>query len=207
VPGGGVVALDLKVMTARWFGVDRIEIYRNGQLVKVLNPKSKPSDIVDFDGKVAIDVPPQDSWVVVVAMGLEDQNLMSPVALDVAFGEIQLSKVTSDAFALIPVVNTFFAPIPILPDWYPIPAYAVTNAIYLDTNNNGDYDPPLPLPDFCSKPCDPLSTEVQCPDGQQCLTTPDAMNTCGVFIPGTCDHRFPWAEGGGGSSASDAGAP
>ena len=70
------------------------------------------------------------------------------------FGEIQLSKVTSDAFALIPVVNTFFGSTPTLPDWFPIPAYAVSNPIYLDTDGNGKYDAPLPFPDFCSKPCD-----------------------------------------------------
>ena len=34
----------------------------------------------------------------------------------VPFGEIQLSKVTSDAFALVPVVNAVFKPAPILPE-------------------------------------------------------------------------------------------
>ncbi len=189
---GGKATLDLHVSTASWFGVDRIEIYENGHLVSVKEPKSVPSDIDDFNEKVVLDVPAEkrDSWIVVIAMGLKTQNLMSPVSVDVPFGEIQLSKVTSDAFALIPVVNTFFGSTPILPDWFPTPAYAVSNPIYLDTDGNGKYDAPLPYPDFCSKPCNPKKFDpTQCPATQNCL---DPEGVCGVSIPLTCNHRIPW---------------
>jgi len=201
---GGKVTLNLTVQTASWFGVDRIEIYVNGHLVKLLQPKSKPSDLVDFTGPVVLDVPKRpegalgkDSWIVIIAMGLEDRNLMRPVTLDIPYGEIQISKVTSDAFALIPVVNGFFTPVPTLPDWFPVPAYAVSNPIYLDTDGNGKYDAPLPYPEFCSKPCDSNGTAV-CPSDQQCLQT---ELQCGVFLGHTCDHRIPWS---GGSDKLDA---
>jgi hypothetical protein len=203
---GGKVTLDLSVQTASWFGVDRIEIYVNGHIVKVIEPKSKPEDIVDFSGPVVLDVPKRpdtaigkDSWIVVIAMGLEDRNLMRPVTLDIPYGEIQISKVTSDAFALIPVVNGFFTPVPTLPDWFPIPAYAVSNPIYLDTDGNGDYDAPLPFPEFCSQPCDP-NAAATCPSDQQCL---EVQLQCGVALTNTCTHRVPWA---GGSDALDAAA-
>ena len=186
-PEGGKVQLNLRVQTASWFGVDRIEIYENGLLVKDLDPQSKPENIEDFNGKIDLDVPAgRDSWVVIVAMGLKDENLMSPVNLDVAFGEIQLSRVTADAFALVPVVNTVFKPSPILPDWYPIPAYAVTNPIFLDIKSDGKYDAPLPPPDFCSRPCTAAS---DCATGQVCL---DDRQVCGFNIIDDCDFRAPW---------------
>jgi hypothetical protein len=189
---GGKATLNLHVSTASWFGVDRIEIYENGHLVQVKEPKSAASDIDDFNEKVTLDVPKEerDNWIVIIAMGLKTQNLMSPVSLDVPFGEIQLSKVTSDAFALIPVVNTFFGSTPTLPDWFPIPAYAVSNPIYLDTDGNGIYDAPLPFPDFCSKKCDSTKFDPdQCPKDQVCL---DPEGVCGVPIAMTCKHRIPW---------------
>ena len=158
--------------------------------VKELNKPA--STIDDFNEKIELDVPSaeRDSWIVVIAMGLQNQNLMSPVALDIPFGEIQLSKVTSDAFALIPVVNTFFGSTPTLPDWYPTPAYAVSNPIYLDTDGNGTYEAPLPFPEFCSKPCNPKVFDAnQCPTKQVCL---DPEGVCGVTIPRTCNHRTEW---------------
>jgi hypothetical protein len=189
---GGKVTLDLHVSTASWFGVDRIEIYENGHLVQVKEPKNDPTTIDDFNEKVVLDVPAEhrDDWIVVIAMGLQNQNLMSPVVVDVPFGEIQLSKVTSDAFALIPVVNTFFGSTPTLPDWFPTPAYAVSNPIYLDTDATGAYEAPLPLPEFCSKTCNPKKFDAaQCPTKQICL---DPEGVCGVPIPLTCKHRTEW---------------
>ncbi|MFO0757197.1 MAG: PHP domain-containing protein [Byssovorax sp.] len=189
--GGGKVSFNLEVQTASWFGVDRIEVYEDGHLVKVIEPKADPKTIVDFKDTLSLDVPAKrDSWIVVVAMGLQDQNLMTPISIDVNFGEIQLAKVTADAFALIPVVNALFTPVPTVPDWYPIPAYAVTNPIYLDTDGNGKYDAPLPYPNFCSKPCDSSKVDpTQCPTGQKCL---NPENVCGLAIVSKCDHRTAW---------------
>lgn len=188
---GGKVTLDLRVQTASWFGVDRIEIYENGHQVKLIEPPTKPSDIEDFAGKIELDVPGgRDSWVVIVAMGLKDENLMAKVALDVPFGEIQLSKVTADAFALVPVINNLFKASPSLPDWYPIPAYAVTNPIFLDTGGDGQYDAPLPQPDFCSRPC---QDAADCAEGQICLSD---LKVCGFNIGEECSHRIPWVSAG-----------
>ena len=185
---GQTVELLLDVETASWFGVDRVEIYVNGRIVRVLEPNNPTSAIVDVHGKVSFVVPPRDSWVVVIAMGLGDENLMDDVALDIPFGELQISTIVSDAFSLIPVVNTLFAPPPTTPDWSPTPAYAVSNPIYIDTNANGKYDAPLPFPEFCSKPCDPAVTGGQCPAGQSCL---EDERVCGFPISGRCDHRRP----------------
>ncbi len=196
---GGTVAMDLSVQTASWFGVDRIEVYVDGHLVQVISPTSQPSDIVDFSGTVQLAIPPlaqrsADSWVVVIAMGLQDQNLLRPASLDLPYGEIQLATVTADAFALIPVVNTFFSAAPPLPDWYPIPPYAVSNPIYLDVNGNGTYDAPLPTPVFCSTTCSPDAPT--CSGTQDCVVDARDPSTglCGysVALADACKHRHPW---------------
>ena len=129
-------------------------------------------------------VPDRDSWVVITAMGLGDPAGLAPVAVDVPFGEIQLARLAADAFALIPVINTFFAVSPAVPDWAPVVPYAVTNAIFLDVDGNGRYDAPLPPPDFCSRPCG--GGAAACPEGQDCLS-PEGV--CGLAVTGTCDHR------------------
>jgi hypothetical protein len=197
---GGQVSLDLEVQTASWFGVDRIEVYVDGHLVQVLSPQSQPQDIVDYQGTLQLDVPTRqgDSWIVIIAMGLQDQNLMRPVSLDIPYGEIQLSVIAAEAFALIPVVNSFITAAPTLPDWFPIIPYAVSNPIYLDTDGNGTYDAPLPYPVFCSQPCDPTSISG-CPSGQGCIA--DAKDPtkglCGYGVGlQACSHRYPWPGGG-----------
>lgn len=184
VKKGGKAQLQVEVQSASWFAVDRVEIYVNGELVKVKQLHEPKEALVDLRGELALAVPDRDSWVVVIAMGLSDAGGMGPVAVDVPFGEIQLARVAAEAFALIPVVNALFAAPPTLPDWSPIVPYAVTNAIFLDVDGNGRYDAPLPAPDFCSRPCG--GGAPPCPDGQKCLSP---ENVCGLPVPGSCDHR------------------
>lgn len=193
--GGGKYTLDLSVQTASWFGVDRIEIYQNGHLVKLPEVKSKPEDIVDFQGKIELEAPAdRDSWVVIIAMGLEDRNLMRKVSLDIPFGEIQISRVTADAFALVPLVNSIFSPTPTLPDWFPAPPYAVSNPIYIDANNEEGYNAPLPYPEYCSQHCEVNASEDVCAASAQICVADQSM--CGVVVLGPkCEHRIPWPGG------------
>ncbi len=179
----------LDVRTASWFGVDRVEIYVNGRIAHLYRPDVPVTELHDLKGIVKIKVPKRDSWVVIIAMGLDDKNLMSPVSVDVPFGEIQLSRLAADAFSKIPVINTFITAPPTTPDWSPIIPYAITNPIYIDTDGNGKYDAPLPLPDFCSRKCNSeLPDAEQCPTEQTCL---EREQMCGVNVAGKCDHRRP----------------
>ncbi len=185
-PGQNVEML-LDVQTASWFGVDRVEVYMNGRLARVYTPDVPVTEIHDLKGKVPLTVPDRDSWIVIVAMGLKDELSMAPVSVDVPFGEVQLSRLASDAFAKVPIVSDFFAQSPTVPDWSPIIPYAITNPIFIDTDGNGTYDPPLPLPEWCSRPCNSLKPdEGQCPSGQVCL---EREQMCGINISGKCDHR------------------
>ncbi|HSN97298.1 MAG TPA: hypothetical protein VLS89_03335 [Candidatus Nanopelagicales bacterium] len=184
---GEEVELRLEVQTASWFGVDRIEVYVNGRMVRLIEPAVPPSEIVDARGKVTFAMPDRDSWVVIIAMGLRDENLMSPIALDVPFGELQLARLASDGFSKVPVISSLFPLTPSVPDWSPVLPYAVTNAIFIDSDGNGKYNAPRPFPQFCSRPCDPSDADPgQCPTGQTCLPE---ERVCGFPIPGRCDHR------------------
>ncbi|MFP6683665.1 MAG: PHP domain-containing protein [Polyangiaceae bacterium] len=182
---GQALAMALDVQTASWFGVDRVEVYLNGELLRLILPNKPPEAIFDVHGKVSFEVPNRDSWVVVIAMGLKPGNTMEPIWLDVPFGEIQLAVVARDAFSRIPVINDLFPPSLTVPDWSPIPAYAITNPIYIDTDGNGRYDAPLPPPAFCSRPCNASDPDA-CPDGQVCLS-PEKV--CGIAISGGCQRR------------------
>ena len=182
---GSEVSLSLDVLSASWFGVDRVEIYLNGEIVRLLLPQTPTSAIEDVYGQIHFAVPPRDSWVVVIAMGLADDKLMSPVSLEIPFGEVQLSKVASEAFARVPVISELFSASPSTPDWTPIIPYAVTNPIFIDTDGNGAYDAPLPPPDFCSRPCNPAAVLDDCPAGQTCLE----QGVCGLPISGRCIRR------------------
>lgn len=178
---GGKKELDLLVQTPDWFGVDRVEVYMNGHIIRVIGNDKGPKVIDDVKGKVTFDVPDRDSWVVVAAMGLDDQNQMRPMILDIPYGEVQLSALAAGAFADVPVVNTILKAAPTIPDWSPIIPYAITNPIYLDVDGNGRYDAPNGPPPFCSRPC---KEDSECPMGQLCL---EIEHVCGISIDGKCD--------------------
>ena len=129
------------------------------------------------------------AWVVVIAMGLNDENLMAPIALDVPFGELQLPRVASLAFTQVDALAQFFPPSPPVPDWFPVPPFAMSNPIFIDTDGNGVYDGPLSdgtnLPPFCSRPCDTAVFDpTQCPTPQKCLTE---EGVCGYFLSTKCE--------------------
>jgi len=65
--------------------------------------------------------------------------------------------------------------------------YAITNPIYIDVDGNGRYDAPLPLPEWCSRRCDPTNPDpAQCPEGQVCL---EDEGVCGYAIIDHCIRR------------------
>ena len=168
------------VQTPSWFGADRMEVYLNGVMVHELVRQHGPEVIEDFRVKAPIVVPERDSWVVVIAMGLRDENQLRPVVFDIPFGEIQLSQTASGAFADVPVVNQILTADPTIPDWSPIIPYAIANPIWIDVDGNGKYDAPYGPPPFCSVPC---TADEMCPQGQTCL---DEEGVCGIAVSGGC---------------------
>ena len=186
--------LSLRVETASWFGVERAEVYVSGKLVKVVEVGVDPERIVDIDETVEIEIPDHDAWVSVVTMGLDDKDLMSSTILDVNFGELQLPRVAALAFQNLEFFAGIFPPSPPVPDWFPVPAFGITNPIWVDTDGNGTYDAPHGPAPFCSIPCTPLpegevadpDATPQCPEGQVCL--PDEK-VCGFDIQTMCEMK------------------
>ncbi len=187
---GDAFALDLRVQTASWFGVDRIEIYVDGLLEKVIDIDHGPAPIVDFDGVVDLPVPSADSFISVIALGTREDNLMGPVVFDVFFGELQLPRVAALAFGAIPAFSAIFSPTPSVPDFFPVFPMAATNAIRLDVDGDGEWRPPLPLPSFCERPCDPEGDNTCTGLDEVCLPS----GFCGLPIEGECVTGPPGTE-------------
>ena len=202
VPDGNV-ELDLHVETPSWFGVSRIEIYRNAELIKVL-PIDKPATaIVDFDGKVDLGRPAEDSWVVVAAMGLRDEDFMQPVYITIPLGELTLAKITTLAFGHLGLVGQIIGTVSQIPDFFPSIPYAMTNPIYVDVDGGGYATKLGPVP-FCPRSCTPApgtdgaptksdctgDKEVCHPNatvGIQAVSDGSGGGTCGWDIPGSCE--------------------
>ena len=202
----GTKELHVKVQTASWYGIDRLEVYVNGRLALAEDLKDiKAQAIVDLQRVVKLDVPDRDSWVIVKVLGTEESHLMRPVVLDVPFGELQLPRVAAIAFANLPAASSFFPPPSKVPDFYPIFPMAISNPIFLDVNGNGRYDALKPLPAFCSPPCDPATgklltaqgTIATCAEVQADYKCLSPENRCGLDIPGVCDIYHAGQQQGG----------
>lgn len=184
---GDSIQLDLRVETASWFGVDRIEVYVAGLLEEVIELDHGPEKVVDYDGVITLTKPAADSFVSVIAIGTREENLMGPVVFDVPFGELQLPRVASLAFSAIPAFSLIFTPTPTVPDFFPVFPMAITNAIRIDVDGDGDWEPPNPRPSFCERQCDPQAAQSGCLGNEVCLPS----GVCGLNIPGTCETGPP----------------
>jgi hypothetical protein len=207
IAAGQPLAVKVKVQTASWFGVDRVEIYLNGALAWSKQLPVDAKRVIDLDETVNLTMPNRDSHLVVVAVGADPKSWMRPVYLDVPFGELQLARVASIAFsalfagdpALASLAKSSFPPPAKIPDFFPVYPMAISSAVLLDADGNGKYDAPLPAPAFCSPQCDVKTGEIlesawdwqgkkrTCKELQsdyECLAT---EGRCGLPVPGICD--------------------
>lgn len=186
VAAGSTFKVDLRVQTASWFGVDRIEVYVSGVLAKVIDVTHGPEPIIDFQGVLELQAPADDGFVSVVAMGTERRNLLGPVYFEIPFGELQLPRVASMAFGSIPEFAPILSGTPMVPDFFPVFPIALTNAIFLDVDGDGLWTKDGPLPAFCPRPCTP-GEDNNCGKGQVCLDE----GVCSLPIEGECRTGAP----------------
>ncbi|MGB0589733.1 MAG: PHP domain-containing protein [Myxococcota bacterium] len=179
---GDSFTLNLRVQSASWFGVDRIEVYVSGSLQKVIELTHGPEAVIDYDGEIELTAPEQDGFVAVIVMGLRDENLMGPTYLDIPFGELQLPRIASLAFGSLQAFSAFFPPPAAVPDFFPVFPLAMTNAILIDNDGDG-WRPAGDGPAFCSRPCDPDADDTGCPGDQTCIAE-DAV--CGYPMVNMC---------------------
>lgn len=203
---GAPLPVQVRVQTASWYGVDRVEVYINGRVAAAEAIKPDAARIIDLDKTFALTVPDRDSHVVVVAIGTDNAHLMRPVYLDVPFGELQLARVASIAFSsllgsdpgLAGLAAAAIPPPARIPDFFPALPMAIASAIYVDTDGNGKYDAPLPMPAFCSPKCDSKTGEIlesawdaggkkrtckQLQSNYECL---QPEGRCGLPVAGVC---------------------
>ena len=188
VPSGDIKAR-IQIQTASWFGVSRLEIYRNGQLEKAMDLDKPASEIVDFDETITLPRPTGDSWYVVTTVGLREQDFMGPVYHSVPLGELTFGKITSLAFGNLGPIAGIIGTSSQIPDYFPVLPYAITNPIFVDIDGGG-YKPPLgDVPPFCPVACD---NDTDCAvEGDVCHANSDVGLSgdgghCGPVIIGQC---------------------
>jgi hypothetical protein len=186
IKAGEPFNINLRVQTASWFGVDRIEVYVSGVLAEVIELDHGPETIIDFEGELALQGPASDGFVSVVAMGTKKKNLFGPVFFEIPFGELQLPRVASLAFGAIPAFSLFLSETPLVPDFFPVFPLGSTNAVFLDVDGDGQWTKDGPLPAFCPRPCTP-GEENNCGEGQICLEE----GICSLPIEGECKTGAP----------------
>jgi hypothetical protein len=213
--GSPTVQARIRVQTASWFKVDRIEIWSNSRLAKTLFPDQPKEAVFDFDGVVELPKPAKDAWYVVIAYGLNDPDQLAPVFKRKPYGSMLISTIISlgaqqllasfgdlvdSVSGLIGSIDSLTNALELPDSTQPFP-YAVTNPIRvdwdgggfrpvaaMDTDNDGRWD----LPPFCLKPCTPVQkdgkdTQADCGENQTCVTDPKTgKGECRIPIPEHC---------------------
>jgi len=141
---GEEVSLKLRVQSPLWFDVDRIEVYRNGQLIKTITAtvdcddnsrciRSPNDKVVDFDG-VITDRPDRDAWYVVAAMGLDGKTL-APVYSSTPVARLGIFELIQRLTPLLPPLRSLR--MPLSPSMSIVRPYAITNPIWVDIGGDG----------------------------------------------------------------------
>ncbi len=139
----GEVEFTIEVQSPSWFNINRVELYENGTLVEEWTEAD-----MTYEGSTDLattwaTTPEKDSWYVVVAMGDTD---MAPVFTPVEFPPIQLEDVVLGALAGVGL-SAFLGDAVAVPRAFPIYPFALTNPIWVDSNNDGEFTPPG-IPDW-----------------------------------------------------------
>ncbi|MBX7100231.1 MAG: hypothetical protein K1X89_21120 [Myxococcaceae bacterium] len=157
----GPVKLELKVEKGDWFDVDRIEVYRNGELIHWVTgcASRRPGDALDghdhgclspgnqtvaFDGTFT-DAPTRDAWYVVIAMGLDGRSLAGPYGSSV-LPRLGTFEIAQKVYDIVPTLSTLRTPR--FPSLYPAFPLAITNPVWVDLGGDG-WTPPQPPPSWC----------------------------------------------------------
>jgi hypothetical protein len=161
--GGNSATVEIRVQAPSWFDVDRVELYRNGELIReYFVPLGNPRALKFYDSFAdTFDLPRRldgtagDVWYVAIAMGVDVDETddavprdLSPVYLANRHPYLGFSQVVSTTFASIddPLLHAVLvAPLPV-PEQVPVLPYAVTNPVFVDANGEPGWQAPLGPP-------------------------------------------------------------
>ena len=148
VTSGKAVQVRIHVQSPLWFDVDRVELYRNSQVIMAWESCDRtpedpdcialPNDTVENLAVVFADVPPGDAWYVVTAVGVRGKD-MAPVYSSQPLARFGFVESLDSLFEALPVgfggggakAATVHSTLP----------YAITNPIYVDVDGDG-WTPP-----------------------------------------------------------------
>jgi len=139
----GPVEFTIEVQSPTWFNVDRVELYRNGEIIQEwdnLAPGGSNPDIINLAETIEDD-PEGDAWYVVIAMGDDD---LSPLFTPVDIPPVHLQDVVLEALGDVDALSSFLSAAPKSPLTYPVYPFALTNPIWIDRDGDGFDAPGLP---------------------------------------------------------------
>jgi hypothetical protein len=159
---GQEVTLSIRVEDAGWSDLDRIEVYRNGELIHWLVScrRTRPGDPAEPHDHPCIpaeretarvleaaipDRPERDAWYVVIAMGL-DGRTQAPVFSSGTLSRFGTFEVAQRIYEIIPLLRGLKTPR--FPTLFPAFPLAITNPIWVDLGGDG-WSPPRPPPSWC----------------------------------------------------------
>ncbi len=171
-PDMSSIPLRIRVQSPGWFDVDRVEVYRSGRLVHVFTGAGDELDsdstadvsglrlpnrsVVNLDVTVEEPVPEEDSWYVVIAMGLHGRD-MSPIYSEHPYLKLQIGDILSRSFNSVPLMASMGISLASIPRVFRVYPYAVANPVFIDVDGGG-YNAPHPTPDWADGP---LATQSQ----------------------------------------------
>ncbi|MCB9758829.1 MAG: carboxypeptidase regulatory-like domain-containing protein [Alphaproteobacteria bacterium] len=132
----GAVDFYIEVQSPSWFNVDRVELYRNGELVKDWQLDVPNADTLNLAVEWS-DTPDIDAWYAVIVMGDDD---LYPLYTPVEYPPVQLQDVITEALSSVPAVSNLLSAIPPHPRDYPVYPFALTNPIFVDVDGDTDGD-------------------------------------------------------------------
>ncbi len=139
VPDDATVKVRVEVQAPTWMDVDRVELYRNGELIEVI-----PVTIDDDPNRLhhEVDVTLEgDAWFVAIAMG---DRSMEPLFTPVEIPYIPLDAIVIEALSGVDSLASLLPTATPLPRKYPIYPYGLTNPVWVDLAGDGFDAPGVP---------------------------------------------------------------
>ena len=156
---GEKVKLSISVQSPLWFDVDRVEVYRNGRIIKeyescLRTPDDPdcltlPNESIDNLMVTFEDAPGEDSWYTVAAMGVRGKDL-APVYSSLPLARFGFVEATNSLFSVIPV-GSLGGKTAREPSVFRVIPYALTNAIRVDMGGDGFAMPGTEPPDWAAR--------------------------------------------------------
>ena len=193
------VKLKLRVQSPLWFDVDRLEIYRNGTLIKVIKgspdcAKGSPDciqspnkQVVNYEGTIS-DTPDADAWYVVIALGLDGKTL-APVYSSSPVARLGMYELMQKLVPLVPIAASFSSPLP--PSMTIARPYALTNPIWVDVGGDG-LTALRPFPRWATSAD---KAAFRAPSGGSSSTTSSPASSSLKTAPGPKTHSHDHANG------------